>query len=73
MSQTMKRDLAEHEDGLRDLFDASTRLVQVIDMVGLLRLSEAVPLGPISWFCKASDARAWVNAELDKWTRKAPQ
>jgi hypothetical protein len=66
----MRRDLAEHEDGLRDLFNASTRLVQVIDMVGVLRLSTAVELGQISWYHKCNDAVAWVNAELDKWERK---
>jgi hypothetical protein len=46
------------------LRDALTGLVAIIDMAGLLNLSNGVQLGPTSWYVKASDRLESARAAL---------
>lgn len=49
---------------LREVETAAYRLVEVINMAGLINLSNGVQLGQTSWYVKASDAMERLDCAM---------
>ena len=51
---------------IKELRDALSRLVSIIDAAGVINLSRGVQLGQTSWYVKATDAMAYAKAVMSE-------
>lgn len=64
----LQANLEAREAVTADLLEALKGLTDVIEAAGLMNLVRGVPLGPTSWFVKASDRMAAARAAITKAT-----
>lgn len=58
--------LARTRDAAPDLYASLNRLVEIIEMAGLINLRNGVQLGPTVWFVDASDRMGAAHRALAK-------